>query len=127
MGFYDTSRAGIAKRNWGKHFQCVSSSRSATFGSDLSNFTEGNFTRVPGDLSGKSDTRAPFYEPDPRVFLLPPAAVPSRPDYDVFGVEAPKTVSVGTVLTTLFGILAVGLGSYGLGYQHGLHTHRRRA
>jgi hypothetical protein len=125
MGFYDTSRAGIAKRNWGSHFQEVSASRrQASFGSDLSNFTEGNFTRVPGDLSGKSDTRAPFYEPDPRVFLLPPAAVPSRPDYDVFGTETPKS-SAMPIVAAIAGVLSLAVGGYALGYQHGLHTRRR--
>jgi hypothetical protein len=68
--------------NWAKRFKEVSaSSGDATFGSDF-----GGLNLNP--RSTLSVFRPPFAEPDPRVHLLPDAAVPSRPNYDVFGVGA---------------------------------------
>jgi hypothetical protein len=104
--------------NWSAHFTRISSTpqaASASFGSDFAAL----------DLSGRSDFRAPFEEPDPRVHLLPPAAVPTRPDYDVFGVENPPESSKLSLIAVLAGIASMILGSYSVGFQHGLHKRGR--
>jgi len=112
MSHYSTSRAGVARRDWGQYFQGVSTGP-ATFGMD-------DFSAF--DLSIKN-FRAPFEEPDPRVHLVQPAAVPSRPTYDVFGApEAAPTQSSGVFLVAaIAGIVSMVVGSYSVGFQHGLH------
>jgi hypothetical protein len=67
--------------NWTEHFQQVSSSKGASFGNDFG---------MVEPFPVASDTRMPFVEPDKRVFLIPRAAVPSRPAYDVFGAPDDK-------------------------------------
>lgn len=83
MGSYSSSRAGIARRDWGKYFQDLSGAPAA-FGSDF----------LALDLSSQ-EFRSPYEEPDPRVWLLAPAAVPSRSSYDVFGLEGRPTRLAG--------------------------------
>jgi hypothetical protein len=122
MSIYSTSRAGIAKRNWGRHFQGISQAP-ASFGGDFAGLD------VSYPSPTLSDTRAPFEEPDKRVFLIEPAAVPSRPDYDVFGApEAAPTQSSGVFLVAaIAGIVSMVVGSYSVGFQHGLHHKKRLA
>jgi hypothetical protein len=70
------------KTNWAEHFQNVSRGGSpASFG---------NLDPYPV----ASDTRMPYFEPDKRVFLLPDAAVPSRPAYDIFGIDLEGDVTI---------------------------------
>jgi hypothetical protein len=72
------------KTNWAEHFQNVSRGGSpASFG-------------IMEPFPVATDFRpSPFSEPDPRVYLLEPAAVwPSRPTYDVFGLDLEGDVNI---------------------------------
>lgn len=125
MSIHSTSRAGISKAKWAKRFQELSAS-SASFG--------GDFSALVYASPVASDTRMPFQEPDPRVFLLPPAAVPSRPTYDVFGDEPKVAVTHGSVVAAatfstvgaIAGLLSALVGAFALGYQQGLHHKAHR-
>jgi hypothetical protein len=125
MSIHSTSRAGLSKSKWQKRFQEYSAQGSAAFGSD--------FSALVYASPVASDTRIPFQEPDPRVFLLPPAAVPSRPTYDVFGDEkvgathgAVVAASTFSALGVIAGLLSALVGAFALGYQQGLHHKGRR-
>jgi hypothetical protein len=71
------------KTNWAEHFQNVSRGGSpASFG-----------ILEPPPVA--TDFRPnPFAEPDPRIYLLEPAVVPSRPAYDVFGLDLEGDVNI---------------------------------
>jgi hypothetical protein len=92
--------------NWAEHFQAVSRGAStATFGS---------LDHAPPI----GDFRAPYEEPDPRIFLLNEAAVPSRTSYDVFGLDLEgdlhifgRSVPKKTALIVAAVLAVVGIGA----------------
>ena len=74
----------MSKHDWASEFRAISEQgETAAFGADF-----GGLNLNP--RATLSDFRPPFSEPDPRVFLMENAAVPSRPNYDVFGAGDDK-------------------------------------